>query len=283
MGVFISYSHEDKLFAETVAQALRENTIHVWVDSWQMNAGDSIQQRITSAIRGSSVILFFISNNFLQSKWCMRELEICLEYKAKDSEVTIVPLLLDSSPLPQELIDISGIKFKGNVGNFVNQITNSLRRFTDIDLNRVKNETYHTDYAIDYQLLHRRLMINIVTAESSPAINYIITSQWEVQCPPIYGDEYRAKSIYDREYEVVDKILTEIHTNLIDQDRKLRLIDGKADQCTIWTNNLKNERGVEANVTCRRIGINNGYDQEYSLLGVLSSVIGKRDDLCKRL
>lgn len=283
MAIFISYSHEDKLFTEKIVQALRNDTIHVWIDSWQMNAGDSIEQRITSAIQGASVILFFISRNFLQSSWCMRELNICLGYKAKDSEVTIIPLLLDNSPLPQELIDISGIKFNGEMSDFIHQLTNSLRRFTDIDLNRVKNETYHTDFAIDYQLHQRQLLINVATVESSSAINYIISSQWEIQCPPIYGDAFRARSIYDRQYEVVDNVLNEIHGLLIRQDRKLRLIDGKAVHCKLQVNSLESEKTYEAIVSCRKIGINNAFDQEYSLLGVISDVLEKRDDLRKRL
>lgn len=41
MSVFISYSHADNDVAETLALHLVQAKQNVWIDTWELNAGDS--------------------------------------------------------------------------------------------------------------------------------------------------------------------------------------------------------------------------------------------------
>lgn len=45
MPIFISYSHADKAFVDKLATSLVEHDAHVWVDTWELNVGDSILVR----------------------------------------------------------------------------------------------------------------------------------------------------------------------------------------------------------------------------------------------
>ena len=50
MSVFISYSHSDSVIVEKIASYLVSKNIHIWIDKWQLNHGDSLITKIQDAI-----------------------------------------------------------------------------------------------------------------------------------------------------------------------------------------------------------------------------------------
>ncbi len=46
MPIFISYSHADKTFVDKLALKLVKHDAHIWVDTWELNVGDSILNRV---------------------------------------------------------------------------------------------------------------------------------------------------------------------------------------------------------------------------------------------
>ena len=87
MPIFISYSHADKTFVNKLATHLVRHNAHVWIDSWELNVGDSLIQRIQQAIQESSALLVVLSKASVQSEWCKKELSAGLvrELKKKKS------------------------------------------------------------------------------------------------------------------------------------------------------------------------------------------------------
>jgi len=61
MPIFISYSHTDGAFVDKLALKLVEHDAHVWVDTWELNVGDSILNRVREAIQASSALLILLS------------------------------------------------------------------------------------------------------------------------------------------------------------------------------------------------------------------------------
>ena len=51
LSVFLSYAHADRHIAHTLATALKEADIRVWIDEGELRAGDSIVERNCSLIR----------------------------------------------------------------------------------------------------------------------------------------------------------------------------------------------------------------------------------------
>lgn len=61
MPVFISHSHQDKEFVDVLAAHLILNKAHVWVDRWELTVGDSLIDKIQSAIKTASALIIVLS------------------------------------------------------------------------------------------------------------------------------------------------------------------------------------------------------------------------------
>ena len=50
MPVFISYNHADKSVAENLALHLVKAKQSVWIDKWELSAGDSLVSKVEGAL-----------------------------------------------------------------------------------------------------------------------------------------------------------------------------------------------------------------------------------------
>ena len=67
VGVFISYSHEDRFIAEMLAQRLREIGYQPWVDFVGMVGGEEWKQSINDALSRSSAFLLVLTPDSIGS------------------------------------------------------------------------------------------------------------------------------------------------------------------------------------------------------------------------
>jgi predicted nucleotide-binding protein len=56
-SVFISYSHTDSAWVLEFARALKDLNISVWLDEWQVAAGDSVRNALEKGLRNSDAII----------------------------------------------------------------------------------------------------------------------------------------------------------------------------------------------------------------------------------
>lgn len=90
---FFSHSSKDKTLVLKVAEHLNRSLIKTWVDQAQMPGGSSLPEKIASGIRQSKYFLAFISQDYIDSKWCMDELKQVYPLLVKN-DVKIIPVLL---------------------------------------------------------------------------------------------------------------------------------------------------------------------------------------------
>lgn len=100
---FLSYSHEDKVFAETIARALRSNGIEVWFDEWEIKAGDSLVQKIfAEGLRDCDIFLVVLSEISVRSNWVRHELDAAMVKKI-EGITRIIPLIKEKCDIPLPL------------------------------------------------------------------------------------------------------------------------------------------------------------------------------------
>ena len=62
-SVFISYSHADKDLARSLAAALQDRGVRTWIDEGELRIGDSIIERIATAIAEIGFFLVLVSES----------------------------------------------------------------------------------------------------------------------------------------------------------------------------------------------------------------------------
>jgi hypothetical protein len=97
---FISHSSRDAGVASSLASALRDLGIDIWIDHEQVRLGDSVPGRIEEGLSKADAILLLVSASYLQSRWCRAEYEPLLAREIESQRTYVIVLRLDDAELP---------------------------------------------------------------------------------------------------------------------------------------------------------------------------------------
>lgn len=105
--VFLSYSHQDGHLVETLADLIRVTGAPVFRDKDNIPPGAAWRPLIAEALAGADATIVFWSSYSANST------EVKAEYKSAISlKKTIVPVLLDSTPLPSDLSEFNALDLR---------------------------------------------------------------------------------------------------------------------------------------------------------------------------
>jgi hypothetical protein len=74
----VHYAHEDRELARALAAALAERGLQVWIDEGELKVGDSLIERIATAIAEIDFFLALVSHASRDSNWCRKELALAV-------------------------------------------------------------------------------------------------------------------------------------------------------------------------------------------------------------
>ena len=99
--IFISHTFKDKPIVEPFAIGLANvyGNDNVFYDSWSIQPGDGIIDKMNSGLTDSNIFFFFISENSLQSKMVQLEWQNALMDSVKGN-IKFIPVRLDKCTLP---------------------------------------------------------------------------------------------------------------------------------------------------------------------------------------
>src|SRR6266849_1326550 len=147
MPIFISYSHADKTFVNKLAAHLVRHNAHVWIDSWELNVGDSLIQRIQQAIQESSALLVVLSKASVQSEWCKKELSAGLVRELEEKKVLVLPVLVEDCDIPIFLREKLYANFRTSFDDGLEAIVPAVAKFTNPDQGRFTAGKANRDWA----------------------------------------------------------------------------------------------------------------------------------------
>ncbi|MDA3883993.1 MAG: toll/interleukin-1 receptor domain-containing protein [Candidatus Delongbacteria bacterium] len=132
--IFISYSSQDSKFADRLAQDLGKMGVNLFYAKWMIKVGDSIVEKINTALLSHDILLVILSNSSVNSHWVNRELNSSLMRQLNKQNIRIFPVLLKSCVIPPLLADIKYADFTIEYQSGLNELLFAFE--ADIDLER---------------------------------------------------------------------------------------------------------------------------------------------------
>ena len=184
MAIFISYSHADKAFVYKLAAHLVKQNAHVWIDSWELNVGDSLIQRIQQAIQESSALLIVLSKASVESEWCKKELNAGLMRELDEKRVLVLPVLVEDCEIPLFLREKMYADFRTSFDTGLHAVVAAVARFTNADQGRFVAGKTNTDWAESWGVQNGTdlFCMEYVLVEMSPDQPFTILAQILVTC-----------------------------------------------------------------------------------------------------
>ena len=138
--VFISHSSVDKPFVRKLDGFLRRSGFDTWLDEKELAVGDSLPEKIASAIESAKAIIVVISEASLQSGWIRFELTRAAQGMI-EGKSRLLPVIIDDAPHPPELRGLFYADCRpGRRGGFA-----SIRRALEEEARRAQNVATRID------------------------------------------------------------------------------------------------------------------------------------------
>lgn len=123
--VFISYSRHDSQLVDRITNDLNHNGVETWIDTENINPGESWQKAIEQGLKKVSSLVFVISKNSLKSSWMLHELSSFLGANNKKVFPVIIEDI-DTSQLPPFISNIQWIDFRQNYDSGLKKLLRGL-------------------------------------------------------------------------------------------------------------------------------------------------------------
>ncbi len=103
--IFLSHNFKDKAIVEPIALRLRDifGQENVFYDSWSIQPGDGIIDKMNDGLTQCKLFFFFVSNNSLNSEMVKLEWQNAL-MKMTSGQTKIIPIRLDNCIMPTILM-----------------------------------------------------------------------------------------------------------------------------------------------------------------------------------
>jgi hypothetical protein len=259
MPVFISYSHADKSFVDSLAKQLVANRVSVWLDKWEIHAGDSLLIKIQNAISGASALLVILSKASVKSEWCTKELNAGLMRELDEKRVVVVPVLVENCEIPVFLREKLYADFRTNFDQGLNTVLESVARITNVTQGRIESPNYHTDWAIDWGTVDGRDVFRLTMVYSSPEQPYTVLGEITILGDASAARWYRSQVGAGTDKTARENILLALESAMRDDDKfTYRLTDQVPRQGFVTFDLHGGTFG--ATMTVRRLGMDTGRD-----------------------
>lgn len=133
MPIFLSHSSINKSEVEDLIPYINGAGLPVWFDKVNIDYGESIVKAIQKGIKKSAGVIFWITNDFINSEWCDLELTKFSSRYASKRDVLIIAVVhenVDKEKLDFLFDDIKYLKRKDeNLETIAKEIIPTLKRY----------------------------------------------------------------------------------------------------------------------------------------------------------
>lgn len=273
MPIFISYNHQDKEFAHSLARNLVAGRHSIWIDTWEINAGESLIDKIQNALGGADAILVILSQNSIASEWCRKDLNSGLVRELEEKKVLLIPCVIDGCDIPLFLKEKLYVDFRSDPDNAFDLLDRSLSSISNPAQSRVERNEYHTDWVVDCGDIQGSPVVEWVFVEHGENVPYSIVSR----CRMIF-DGQKAISLYqemlkkDQHLKYANELLEKYLEDEKSGEYRVLIKDEK-EVCDTCRFNGKSGEKIIVSTDVSRLGLDTGMDTLLNLDYIIRNAI----------
>lgn len=191
MPVFISYSHSDELIVNKLAAHLVKHNANVWVDTWELNVGDSILNRVQDAIEESSALLVILSKSSVESEWCKKELSAGLMRELDEKRVVVLPVLVEDCEIPVFLREKMYADLRNDFESGLHKVLDAIAKVTNSDQGRLEQDEGIVDWSEDWGYNEDLFHLRFTIVNSPNTLPMTFLTQIYVFCNEVATNRYK--------------------------------------------------------------------------------------------
>ena len=261
MTIFISYSHADKAVVNNLAAHMVKRNAQVWVDTWELNVGDSIIQRVQEAITSSDALLVILSKASVESEWCKKELASGLIRELDEKRVVVLPVLVEDCEIPLFLRDKMYADIRDDFDVGLSSIMDAVARVSNPHQSRVESDEGYTDWAMDWGETDGLCNIRFIIINSVSRLRMTFLTEVTVICDEVFTARQHQYIDADLEWfghMTIAEALFEFGNR---EDIRVILDSQFPQNVEAIIADSKLGAGYVVHTTCRKLGEDNGKDQ----------------------
>lgn len=273
MAIFISYSHEDKDFVDKLAVELVKNRARIWMDRWELSVGDSIVDRVQTAIKDASALLVVLSEAAVKSQWCKKELSAGLIRELDEKRVVVLPVLLESCEVPTFLKDKLYADFRVDFGEGLRTTLEAIAKVNSDTLGTLGTPSHFVDWSIDADFTATGYVWQLTNVERMEENSYSVLTT----IVAFANEEATARQKHYAGLGYPDfgrlLVLMGIAEQCESAKLQLRLTDNRGQSVERTLHDPKTGVTYEVAIASRRMGEDSGKDVLVDITGQLQGVV----------
>jgi hypothetical protein len=260
MPIFISYSHKDKAFADKLARNLVWRRHHIWMDRWELNVGDSLIDKIQTALTGSSAILAILSKNSVESGWVKKEINAGLIRELEERQSLLMPCVIDDCEIPLFLKEKRYADFRSDPDRALNDLDRALAGISNPYQGRTETPKFDVDWSVDWGAFDDDTrVVEFTFVDHGPQLPYVAMSQFRIMCNPVASRRFAAAEKKGERNLCIRDILDLVIKSFTKEELTM-VLDGPLVKSIAKEIVGGGRQKYLVRVSCRRMGTDNGMD-----------------------
>lgn len=230
----------------------------VWIDQWELNAGDSLIDRVQEAIGEADALIVVLSSRSIGSEWCRKELNSGLVREIEEKRAIIIPCVIDDIEIPLFLKEKLYVDFRKGFDSAFGLLDRSLSRISNPAQSRVEKLDYHTDWSLDWGELDSKPLVEWIFVEHGPKQPYSILIRVRLMFESIGFQELKELAASGQHASFAadfleaflkqkshDYRVTISDEREVSEEARIFLDDGKQGKISVGIRRLGNDNGMD--------------------------------------
>jgi hypothetical protein len=272
MPVFISYSHSDGFIVNKLAAHLVKHNANVWVDTWELNVGDSILNKVQDAIQESSALLVVLSKASVESEWCKKELSAGLMRELDEKRVVVLPVLVEDCEIPIFLREKMYADLRSDFNKGLHEILDAIAKVTNADQGRIEQDEGVIDWSEDWGYNNNLFHLRFTIVNRPDSLPMTFLTQIYVFCNEVATSRYQQYESAGLDWIGKAVIAEALFEFGLKDDFRVILDNTLPQKLEATIADPKNGSKYEVVCESRKMGQDNGKDQLLNISDYLKQI-----------